>query len=227
MNVKEAAIVIDAKVEGQLEDNMSGIKKKDLEIKLEGIPSHPDPSPDLEQYKTPSTIASDMLFRAFINKDIKGKAIADLGCGTGIFSIGAAYLGASHIYSLDIDSKAIDVARETAKEHSFTDVIDHIEKKVSDFDIEVDTVLMNPPFGSQKKGADIPFLKKSFTIAERVYTLHNAKTVDFLENYIKDKGHNLIWQKRYMFEIDNIFEFHEEKKKNFEIIGYGIDIKRE
>jgi len=205
---------------------MSGIKKKNLEIKLESIPDHPNPKADLEQYSTPSSIASDVLFRAYSNAHIKGKKIADLGCGTGVFSIGSAYLGASSVEAIDVDEKAVRVAKKTAEELSFSDNINFKVQDIREVKTEVDTVIMNPPFGSQKRGADLPFLKKAFEISLVVYTIHNAETSSFLENFIKERGHSLFWEKRYMLEISNMFEFHEKERKSFEVISYGIDVKR-
>jgi len=205
---------------------MTGIKKKDLEIKLEGIPAHPDPEPNLEQYSTPSPIAADILFRAYYNGHIKGKKIADLGCGTGIFSIGSAYIGASSVEAIDIDESAVRIAEKEAEERSLSDIIDFKVKDIREFETDVETVIMNPPFGSQKKGADLPFLKKAFEISKAVYTIHNAETERFLENFIKERGHSLFWEKKYMFEIGNMFEFHKKERKSFEVISYGINVKR-
>ncbi|MBS3781035.1 MAG: methyltransferase [Candidatus Thermoplasmatota archaeon] len=207
--------------------NMAGIKKKNLEIQLEQIPVHPDPEANLEQYSTPSSIASDILFRAYTNGHIKGKKIADLGCGTGIFSIGSAYLGAKSVEAIDVDDKAIRVAKEEAESWSVSDVINFEVDDIREFETRVDTVIMNPPFGSQKKGADLPFLKKAFQISSVVYTIHNAETRGFLENFIKERGHILFWEKRYMFEISNMFEFHDKERKSFEVISFGIKVKRE
>ncbi len=205
---------------------MTRIKKKDLEIKLEDIPPHPDPDASLEQYSTPSPIASDILFKAFIDRRIKGKDVADLGCGTGIFALGSAYLGARSVVGVDIDPESVKIARQKAMEWSLSEITDFKIEDIDDFKTSVDTVLMNPPFGSQKKGADLPFLEKAFEISETVYTLHNAETVRFLEKFIKERGHSLFWEKRYKFEMDNLFKFHEKEKESFEIISFGINVKR-
>jgi len=206
---------------------MIGVKKKDLEIKLEAVPVHPNPKASLEQYTTPSPIASDVLFRAFSDGHINNKKIADLGCGTGIFSIGSAYLGANSVKAIDVDEEAVRIAEKESKKWSLSEIIDFKIEDVRGFKTEVDTVIMNPPFGSQKKGADLPFLKKAFEISDKIYTIHNAKTEEFLENFIKERRHSIFWEKRYMLEIGNMFEFHEEERKTFEVVSYGINVKRE
>lgn len=45
---------------------------------------------------------------------VPGKPVLDLGCGSGILSIAALSLGASHAAAVDIDPKAVDVAYENA-----------------------------------------------------------------------------------------------------------------
>ena len=82
---------------------------------------------------------------------------------------------------------------------------------------------MNPPFGSQNKGADVPFLKKAFKIASKIYSLHNANTHEFLEKLIEKNGWNIFKEKRYMFEIDRIFEFHKKDKEEFEVVLFMIE----
>ena len=44
----------------------------------------------------------------------EGDKVLDLGCGSGILGIAALGLGASHVISVDIDPKAVDVAYENA-----------------------------------------------------------------------------------------------------------------
>ncbi|MBO4763982.1 MAG: class I SAM-dependent methyltransferase, partial [Candidatus Methanomethylophilaceae archaeon] len=60
------------------------MKKKDLEISLQSLETFRNPKVRLEQYPTPSVIASDILFSAYAAGDIAGKRVADLGCGTGL-----------------------------------------------------------------------------------------------------------------------------------------------
>ena len=53
-------------------------RKKHLEMRIQSIPPHPKPKVELEQYATPSVIASDLLWNAFSLGDIENKNIVDL-----------------------------------------------------------------------------------------------------------------------------------------------------
>ena len=50
----------------------------------------------------------------------KGDRVLDLGCGSGILSIAALLLGASHAVGVDIDPVAVRVARENATENGLS-----------------------------------------------------------------------------------------------------------
>lgn len=71
------------------------MKLKNLQSALEGFETFKNPKIKLEQYTTSPHIAACILHTAqFTYGDIKGKIVADLGCGSGVLSIGAAILGA-------------------------------------------------------------------------------------------------------------------------------------
>ena len=89
-------------------------KKRQLEMALQDIPPHESPKVDLEQYSTPSVIAADVLWNAHAIGDIEGMKIVDLGCGTGIFTIGAALMGAAESVGVDIDKDAVSIAEAQA-----------------------------------------------------------------------------------------------------------------
>ena len=89
------------------------MKKRKLEILLEQVPAHPNPKIGLEQYTVPTKIAAEILFIADkIFNDISCKRVADLGCGTGRLSIGAALLGACKVIAVDIDGEAITLMKK-------------------------------------------------------------------------------------------------------------------
>lgn len=47
--------------------------------------------------------------------DPKGQKVADIGCGSGILSIGASLLGASQVSAVDIDPVSVEVAKQNAE----------------------------------------------------------------------------------------------------------------
>jgi ribosomal protein L11 methyltransferase len=46
---------------------------------------------------------------------LQGKTVADIGCGSGILSVGACRLGASKVFASDIDPLAVEVTRANAQ----------------------------------------------------------------------------------------------------------------
>ncbi|WP_459537549.1 METTL5 family protein [Methanobrevibacter sp.] len=198
-------------------------RKKHLEMKLQSVPYHPNPDVTLEQYTTPSVIASDLLWNAYGLGDVEGKNILDLGCGTGIFAIASSLLGASLSVGVDIDGKSIDVAREFSQKLKL-DNISFVCGDVCDYnaDFKIDTVFQNPPFGSQKnakKGQDIKFVKKACELnADVLYSFHMASSEEFLINYYNDNNLEISHLFRYKFPIPKIYDFHTKEKADVDVI---------
>jgi putative methylase len=197
------------------------MKQKALEIRLSKVPPNPSPQPALEQYPTPAKIAADVLYRAHGRGDIAEKCVIDLGCGTGIFAIGAALLGAREVTAVDVDENAIDVAQYTAREMGME--IEFLVSDVEALEIRGDTVVMNPPFGAQKRHADRPFLKKAMEVADVVYSLHLSKTEEFIQREAARLGGNVTDRKTYEFEIGYTFEFHERERAHFDVTLFRIE----
>jgi ribosomal protein L11 methyltransferase len=53
----------------------------------------------------------------------KGDAVIDIGTGSGILSIGAAHLGASHVLALDIDSVALENAHKNIRQNDVSHIV--------------------------------------------------------------------------------------------------------
>ena len=198
------------------------MKQKGLEILLQKVPQPTHPTPTLEQYMTPATIAADILFNAYQLGDINDKIIVDLGCGTGIFSIGAAILGAKKITGIDVDKESIHLARKHAEQNNLE--IEFKVKDVKDVETKCNTILMNPPFGAQKSNqkADRRFIEKGFEIAEIIYSIHLTKTVPFLEKIVSSLDGTITYQKEYLFPIKWQFEFHKKEMMEFNVTSLRI-----
>ena len=199
------------------------MKKRQLEILLQKVPLPNKPVPNLEQYMTPANIAADIIFTAHQFGDIENKIIIDLGCGTGIFSIGAALTGATKVIGIDVDREMILVARKFAQKNSLE--IEFIVQDVKDVEIKCDTILMNPPFGSQKSNqkADRKFIEKGFEISQMIYSLHLKKTIPFIEKMISSLDGDIVYQKDYVFPIKWMFSFHDKEIVNYDVTLLKID----
>jgi putative methylase len=198
-------------------------RKKHLEMRLQSIPSHPNPDVNLEQYTTPSVIASDLIWNAYGFGDIEDKNVVDLGCGTGVFAIGSCLMGANMSCGVDIDAESIDTARSFCAD-SKVDNVSFVCGDVCDFvcDFEIDTIFQNPPFGSQKnakRGQDLMFVRKACELnPEVLYSFHMASTEEFLINYYNENDLEITHLFKYKFPIPKIYDFHSKEKTDVDVI---------
>ncbi len=196
------------------------MKRKELEMRLQRVAPFENPSAALEQYPTPSTIASDILFSAYANGDVDDKVVNDLGCGTGIFSIGAKLLGARTVRGYDISRSALDVA---GKNSELLDVdVELNEYDIGDVKDRADTTFMNPPFGCQNRRADRPFLDKAMELSDSIYSIHMADTLGFLDEYVRSKGREIVAYATYKYNIPHTFTFHRKEKKEVDIVVVNV-----
>ena len=198
-------------------------RKKHLEMRLQAVPSHPKPKVNLEQYTTPSIIASDLVWNAFSLGDLEEKNVFDLGCGTGIFTIASGLMGANLAVGIDIDEDSIALAREVAFNLK-VDNVKFIQSDICDFNcgFDVNTVFQNPPFGSQRRadaGQDLKFVRKAIELGSDVlYSFHMASTEEFLLNYYDENNLDITHVFRYNFPIPKIYDFHTKENQNVNVI---------
>lgn len=170
---------------------MTGIRLRHLEMHLSGVKGFPGPSARDEQYLTPPDLAARLIFHAHSHGDIQGKRVCDLGTGTGILAIAAALLGAAEVIGVERDHTALIVATENAENLGVTPRF--IEGDICDPDLAstigpCDTVVMNPPFGAQKRHADRPFIDTALMTAPVVYGIFNAGSREFVSSYIQGRA---------------------------------------
>jgi len=202
-------------------------KKRQLEIALQNVPPHSSPKVSLEQYSTPSVIAADVLWNAHSMGDIDGMRVVDLGCGTGIFAIGAAMMGALESVGVDIDEDAISIANTQASKMGIEGDIRFLTSDIKDFKESADTVIQNPPFGAQKanrKEADRLFMLKALETAPVVYSFHMQETEEFVTNFFKKQGAHISHIFRYTFPIPKIYEFHRKEKVDIQVVLLRVEI---
>ncbi|KAH9300809.1 hypothetical protein KI387_012392, partial [Taxus chinensis] len=139
---------------------------------------------DLEQYPTGPHIASRMVYMAENTfGDIMGKIVVDLGCGCGTLGVAAMLMGAEHVIGVEMDSDALEIASSNASElETGMDFIKCDVGKLTWTGPTVDTVIMNPPFGTRKKGADLDFLSTALKVSTgAVYSLHKTSAREHIK----------------------------------------------
>jgi len=191
------------------------ISKKALAIELSKVKFSVDKKIHLEQYDTESELAATILWKAYMNGSIEGKKVVDLGCGSGIFGIGALLLGASKVYFLDIDKDALDLAKDNVGDFD----AEFILGDVSEFDVDADTVLMNPPFGVQLRKADKVFLEKAFEVGSEIYSLHKIESEGFISKISSENGFEVVSVDKLLFLLKKSYDFH-KKDKHFVDVGF-------
>jgi putative methylase len=220
------------------------IRKIDLEVYLSSVAANPSPKVELEQYTITEAPAATMLYIAYLNNDISGKTVVDLGCGTGRLALGASFLGAKSVVGIDIDKSALAVAAENSGQTNLKSKPQWVEGDIASVTGHFDTVLQNPPFGVQKRSADRPFLQKALEIGTSIYSLHSHPEVDrdlikrlktqgvlqvaaspFLERFIGEYGGKIVAVYALLMTIPRMFEFHTKEKHDFVIDLYVISGK--
>ena len=204
------------------------VRKLDLEKAISEVETHPKPKAYLEQYTIPSRVAAEILFMAtYVYNDIINKTVVDLGCGTGRLAIGAAFLEARETFGVDLDKVAVNVAQKNAERMNMKQNTHWI---VADIDViqgTFDTVLQNPPFGVQRRGADRKFIKKSLELGRKIYSLHKggARNREFIKRFIERCGGKVTGVFPMKMDIPRMFEFHTKKKRSVHVDLYRIEGK--
>jgi putative methylase len=222
-------------------------RKLDLELFLSQIKPHPSPNAQLEQYTTSESAAATLLYlAAYTYGDIPDKRVLDLGCGTGRLALGSAFLGAESAVGVDIDRLAVKLAAETSAQLGFKTKVDWVAGDVNAVAGKFDTVLQNPPFGVQKRGADRVFLEKALQVADVVYSLHNHPFTDeplvkrlrrnaglmqveaspFIARFVEAHGGRIEAVYAVLMTIPRMFDFHTKARSEIIIDLYVIRRKK-
>ena len=208
------------------------LRLKDLELALESIKRTNEYDVKLEQYPTPANIVSAILFSAQMEHgDITDKTVFDLGCGDGIFALGAALLGAKRVVGIDVQSKALKASQTNSRLLEIEDTVDWVLGDISSLQLQclVDTVVSNPPFGVKNRGADMRFLKKAISIADVTYSIHLAgeKNRIFLLKEIEKLNAMVTQIETFQFPIKKLFDFHKKEIHMVDVDLYRISSKKE
>ncbi|MBD3188999.1 MAG: methyltransferase [Candidatus Heimdallarchaeota archaeon] len=204
------------------------IKRKDLEIFLQKLKTIEQPRVEFEQYTTPARVAANLLWFAGVNHyDIFNKVVLDLGTGSGILAVGAAFLGAKQVIGIDIDFNSLKVAKENGIKAELNLQCDWICLDVRETNFKpIDTTIMNPPFGMRKESTirDRTFLKTAVKFSQVIYSINPSaeETRSFFKNFCKKLDAEIDEIVQMNFEIPRQFSFHKKRKHIIFIDLYRI-----
>ena len=204
---------------------------------LSKVDPHPAPTAELEQYTISADTAATMLYiAAYSYGNIVGKRVVDLGCGTGRLALAAAFMGAREVVGADLDRTAVKKARENSANSNLKKKTQWVVADIDSLHGRFDTVLQNPPFGVQKRGADRKFIMKALELGSVVYSLHKRPHSDpslvarlksssdgavkvtassFMEKFVDESCGTIDAVYALLMTIPHMFSFHSEKKHEF------------
>ncbi|XP_034042310.1 rRNA N6-adenosine-methyltransferase METTL5 [Thalassophryne amazonica] len=200
------------------------MKRKELESCLQQVDTFEEPKVLLEQYPTSPHIAACMLYTISSTfDDIEGKLVADLGCGCGVLSIGAAMLSAGLCIGFDIDNDALDIFRRNAEEFEISNV-DLVQCDLCSLGADgnatkFDTVIMNPPFGTKhNQGIDMKFLRAALSMTKNsVYSLHKTSTREHIQKKAVDWGVTMEVIAELRYDLPASYKFHKRKSVDIQV----------
>ena len=218
---------------------LSPMKQKHLESALSRIqPRFEEPKLALEQYPTSAHIAAAMLHMIEnMYGDVEGKVVCDLGVGTGMLASAATLMGSSYTFGVDIDPDALRQAQANFEHLEINvDLIrcaigeERSEETASGLPVvcvdgvgasttrrvpPCDVVVMNPPFGTRRRGIDMAFLKCALGIArDAVYSLHKTSTRKHIMKAAKAMGATVEIIAELRFDVPKMYKMHREKSKD-------------
>src|SRR5216117_3090456 len=168
--------------------------KRQIEIILSKLKILETPTLRLEQYPVSAEAAAELLYMAgFEHDDLEGRII-DLGTGTGRLAIGAAFMSPAHVVGVDIDARALELARENAKTAGVK--VEWVQSTIDNIDGTYDTVIMNPPYGTR--------------------TIH-ADTRSFLARYVHKSNRRIVEARSMSLKIPHLYSFHTRRWKSIEV----------
>jgi putative methylase len=178
--------------------------------------------------------------------DLAERTVVDLGAGTGVLSIGAALAGGGRVVGVEVDERALEIARENERTMATADGGTGEAGATAEADsggslaiewVRADatrpplppadgpTVVMNPPFGARdgQEGADRAFLTAASTVAGVSYSVHNAGSLDFLEAFAADAGGRVTDAFAAELALERTFDFHDADREPISALVVRID----
>ena len=183
------------------------MRRSELVRRLAAVPEPAPGNPALEQVATPPEAAAELLLAALADGNLESRSVVDLGSGTGRLAIGAALLGARPVVGVEIDPALAEVARRSASRLGVDATFRPLD--VADWTGREEVVVMNPPFGAQRRHADRPFWTAALAVADRmVYSFALAAGRPFVIARLAEAGARVEWTRAVPWALPRVFPHH-------------------
>jgi putative methylase len=201
------------------------VRRSELVRRIERIPPPVSPKREWEQVATPAEAAADLLLAAVRLGGIAGRSVVDLGSGTGRLAVGAALLGANPVVGVEIDPTLVDAATTAAAAADAG--VTFVTADVREWKGAADMVLMNPPFGAQRRHADRPFWDAAFdTARQSVHAFALADSRIFIARRAVERNAQILENEPVRWELARIFPHHTRARVRLPVDRWAITTER-
>ncbi len=185
------------------------------------VPRIESPSKELEQYTTPAELAIAMASVPLMKGVLQDALVADLGAGTCRIALAALLLGAAKAIAVDFDARLGPLCMGAAQRLGLSGRLAYVSSWIRPGPLReglVDVILMNPPFGVWRRGADREFLEYSMSLSPRmIVALVKSGNLEFHENLAKSMGYSFSFLGTYYFPIPAAMPHHRSRIKRIKV----------
>jgi putative methylase len=200
------------------------VRRDELVRRIQSVPGPTDPSASWEQIATPAETAANLLAVLDRQVGLRGRSVLDLGSGTGRLAIGAALLGAAPVTGIEIDPKLVSVAGAAARAVGAT--VEFRNSDVADWGRGADIVIMNPPFGAQRRHADRPFWDRAFALAGRaIGAFASFPSRTFIARLALDRGAHVVEVEPVPWNLPRTFPHHRAANVRLAVDRWVLEAK--
>ena len=197
------------------------MRRTELVRALAKVPLPLSPRADLEQVATPPEAAAELLFAAVRLDGLEGRTVVDLGSGTGRLAIGAALLGARSVVGVEVDPDLVVLARAAALAAGVA--VKFRNLAASDYNEPTDLIVMNPPFGAQRRHADRAFWDRALELARRsVHAFALADSRTFIARRAVERGAQVLETQPVAWELPRTFPHHTRRRVALAVDRWAI-----
>lgn len=202
------------------------MRRSELVRLLEQVPPFPAPERRLEQVAAPAEAAATLLELADRLDGLAGRSVLDLGCGTGRLALGAAALGAGPVRGVDVDAGAIRIAREAAERLGYPVAFE--AGPVGAARPPAELVVMNPPFGAQRRHADRPFWERALSLARRsVHAFALADSRTFIARRAVARDAHVLETQPVAWDLPRTFAHHTQRRVALAVDRWALRTEHE